>query len=216
MKRTALASVTVLVLVLGLVTLGLAFRGDRDGWMWDRHRDGIGSSMMAGSGVGWSMGGMPHSMVTSEAEYLVEMVVHHEDAIEAASELSRSDHPRMRALGEAIVASQTAQVEQMNAWLTAWYPDAPEADYEPMMSDLTGLSGDRLDRVFLRDMVPHHMMAVMLSQQLLVSGIAEHEDVAALARTIRDDQRAEIWLMIRWSRAWFGTNPMMGMMATPR
>ena len=59
----------------------------------------------------------------------------------------------MRALGEAIVESQSAQVEQMGAWLAAWYPGAAEPDYEPMMSDLGGLSGDRLDRVFLRDMV---------------------------------------------------------------
>ena len=151
-----------------------------------------------------------HGMVRSEADYLVEMVAHHEDAIVAASELERSDRRRMRALGRSIVESQSAQVEQMRAWLSAWYPDEDDADYEPMMSDLGGLSGDRLDRRFLREMVPHHMMAVMMSQQLLVRGMAEHDEVATLARTIRDDQRAEIRLMVRWSRAWFGTRPMMG------
>jgi uncharacterized protein (DUF305 family) len=212
MKRTVLASVTALVLVLGLVAVGMALRGDRDGWMWDGHRDGDGGSMMSG---GRGMGLMGHSAVRSEAEYLVEMVAHHEDAIVAAAELSRSDRPRMRALGESIVESQSAQVEQMNAWLAAWHPDAPEADYQPMMSDLSGLSGDRLDRVFLRDMVGHHMMAVMMSQQLLVRGTADHQEVAQLARTIRDDQRAEIRLMVRWSRAWFGTFPMMGQMMSP-
>lgn len=80
------------------------------------------------------------------------------------------------------------------------------------MSDLSGLSGDRLDRVFLREMVPHHMMALMMSQQMLVHGTAEHEDVAELARTIRDDQWAEIRVMLRWSRAWFGAVPTMAPM----
>lgn len=213
MKRTLLIVATTTALVLGLVAAGLAIRGDRDDWMWGRHHDGQ-PFMMAGPGghMPGGPGGMGHAAVTSEAEFLVEMVAHHEDAIEAASELSRSERPQMRALGESIVESQTVQVEQMNAWLAEWYPDAPEADYEPMMSDLSGLSGDRLDRVFLRDMVPHHMMAVMMSQQLLVRGIADHDEVADLARTIRADQRAEIVTMVRWLRSWFGIGPMAGMM----
>jgi uncharacterized protein (DUF305 family) len=61
-------------------------------------------------------------------------------------------------------------------------------------------------------MVPHHMMAVMMSQQLLVCGIDDHDEAADLARTIRADQRAEIVIMVRWLRTWFGTSPMGGMM----
>jgi uncharacterized protein (DUF305 family) len=111
----------------------------------------------------------------------------------------------MRTLGAAIVESQSAQVEQMQAWLDEWYPDAAPADYDPMMRDLSGLSGDALDRAFLADMVPHHMAAVMMSQQLLVRDLAEHPEVAALAQDIRDAQRVEIMRMVRWSHAWFGT-----------
>ena len=36
-----------------------------------------------------------------------------------------------------------------------------------MMRDLSGLSGDRLDRTFLEDMIGHHMAAVTMSQRLL-------------------------------------------------
>lgn len=215
MKRTLLIVVTTIALVFGLVAAGVAIGAQRGDWGWGRNHDGDRSSMMSGPGGstrGGGMGWMRHASVTSEAGYLVEMVAHHEDAIEAAAQLSRSDRPRMRALGESIVESQSRQVEQMNGWLAAWHPDAPEAEYVPMMSDLSDLSGDRLDRVFLREMVRHHMMAVMMSQRLLVRGVAQHDEVADLARAIRADQRAEILTMLRWSRAWFGTGAMPGMM----
>ena len=146
-----------------------------------------------------------HAVVRSEHGYLVEMVAHHEEAIAAARELSRSDRPEMRALGRSIVAGQSAQVEQMRAWLARWYPDRPTTtDYRPMMRDLDGLSGDRLDRAFLEDMIGHHMAAVMMSQQLLARGLADHPQVAALARSISRSQHAEIVTMREWLWEWFG------------
>ena len=111
----------------------------------------------------------------------------------------------MRRFGERIVAAQSAQVAQMESWLAEWYPDdSPDVDYEPMMRDLTGLSGDRLDRTFLEDMVGHHMAAVMMSQHVLASRLFDHDEVAALAADIRDDQHAEILRMRAWLRDWFG------------
>ena len=93
----------------------------------------------------------------------------------------------------------------MESWLAEWYPDdSTDGDHEPMMRDLTGLSGDRLDRTFLEDMVPHHMAAVMMSQHGLASGLFDHDGVAVLAADIRDDQRVEIVRMRAWLRDWFG------------
>jgi uncharacterized protein (DUF305 family) len=74
-----------------------------------------------------------------------------------------------------------------------------------MMRDLSRLSGDDLDRAFLRDMLGHHMVAVMMSQHLLWRG-ADHNEVAELARSVRDDQHAEIVVMRRWLAQWFGTD----------
>jgi uncharacterized protein (DUF305 family) len=161
---------------------------------------------------GWTHGGMHggmfggmHAVVRSEHGYLVEMVAHHEEAIAAAGELSRSERPEMRALGRSIVAGQSAEVEQMRAWLARWYPDRPTTtDYRPMMRDLDGLSGDRLDRTFLEDMVGHHMAAVMMSQQLLARELADHAQVAALARSISRSQHREIFTMRQWLWEWFG------------
>jgi uncharacterized protein (DUF305 family) len=155
-----------------------------------------------GDGMGPGMGMGMHA-VTSEQEFLVEMVAHHREAIRAARELARSDRATMRDFGERIVEVQSAQVSQMEDWLARWYADEPvDADYDPMMRDLSGLRGDRLDRTFLEDMVWHHMAAVMMSQHLLVSGLVEHDEVGALARDVRDEQRAEIVQMRRWLADW--------------
>ena len=144
--------------------------------------------------------------VGGEYDYLAEMVAHHEDAVVAAAELQRSNRPRLRAFGASIVETQSAQIDLMNGWLARWYPGrATDVDYEPMMRDLSGLSGDELDEVFLRDMIAHHMMAVMMSQHLLVGGLAEHGKVNGLAESIRDEQRVEIFQMRQWLSEWFDT-----------
>ena len=49
-------------------------------------------------------------LVTSEYDYLSQMVPHHEDAITAARQLRRSNRPEMRQLGQSIVTTQTAEV----------------------------------------------------------------------------------------------------------
>jgi uncharacterized protein (DUF305 family) len=145
-----------------------------------------------------------HAFARSEQQYLAEMVAHHEEAIAAARELRRSDRTTMRRFGGSIVEAQSEQVAQMRAWLAEWYPgESTDVDHEPMMRDLSVLSGDRLDRTFLEDMVWHHMAAVMMSQHLLASRLVEHDAVADLAADIRDDQRAEILRMRGWLRAWF-------------
>ncbi|WP_107772969.1 DUF305 domain-containing protein [Nocardioides sediminis] len=171
------------------------------GWMAGGMMNGGMHGLMGGPMNG--MAGM--HVVRSEQEFLVEMVAHHEEAIEAAGELARSERAEMRELGRSIVEGQTAEVEQMREWLARWYPDAPtDADYEPMMRDLSGLSGDRLDQVFLEDMVWHHMAAVMMSRQLVARDLAEHDEVEELAGTIAAAQHAEILMMRRWLWEWFG------------
>ena len=149
----------------------------------------------------------------SEYAYLAHMVPHHEEAIAAARVLlAGTQRPEMREFAAAIIETQSAEVTRIQGFLAAWYPgrDTTVA-YEPMMRDLTGLAGDDLDRAFLEDMIPHHMHAVMASQQLLAQGLAGHDEVASLARTIRDAQHAEIATMRQWLAAWFGASAMGGM-----
>ena len=197
MRRTIVAAVVAAALVGAGASA--AVTAHDDGWSHPMMSDGQPVGHMAGFTAGH------HVAAASEQEYLAEMVAHHQEAIDAARELRRSDRAVMRRFGERIVEAQSAQVAQMESWLAQWYPDDPtDVDYEPMMRDLTGLSGERLDRTFLEDMVGHHMAAVMMSQHLLVSRLADHDEVAALAAQIRDDQHAEIIMMRAWLRDWFG------------
>ncbi|WP_197048593.1 DUF305 domain-containing protein [Streptosporangium roseum] len=149
--------------------------------------------------------------VDDEFDYLTQMLPHHQEAVTAARQLRRSERPQMRRLGESIVATQSAEIVKMKAWLDQWYSGRSTAvGYRPMMRDLSKLSGDALDEAFLRDMIPHHMGAIMMSQQLLMRGRAEHEQVAAFARTVRDDQHAEMFQMRQWLADWFGETGMPG------
>lgn len=149
-------------------------------------------------------------MATDEREYLVEMVAHHDEAVTAATELSRSDRSEVRELGQAIVTSQTAQIAQMGSWLEQWHDYTGPAAYQPMMRDLSGLTGDELDRTFLEDMVMHHWMAVMMSRHLLTGSDDLHPEVADLARDIVREQTAEVRQMTRWLADWFGVRAGMG------
>ena len=192
-RRRAVATAAVLLMPLG--TLASCAQDTGLGHMNGTSQRAIGPAMP---------GSMHDSIPASESDYLSTMVAHHTEAVAAARQLVRSDRSAMRALGRSIVASQTAQIEQMRAWQARWYPDAPASSYEPMMRDLTALSGDALDRTFLIDMVPHHMSAVMMSHFLLTRGLADHPAVSGLAAGIAQEQSREIRTMLRWSRSWFG------------
>ncbi len=164
----------------------------------------------SGPGMGpmrWSMGGVS---VDGEFDYLTHMVAHHQEAVDSARQLERSGRAEMRALGSSIVTTQSAEITRMNAWLAQWYPGRSTAvDYRPMMGDLSGLTGDPLDEAFLRDMIPHHMAAVMMSQRLLVQGRIPHQEVAGFASTVRDTQHSEILQMRRYLAGWFGGRAQM-------
>lgn len=155
-------------------------------------------------------GGGMGMQVADEVDYLIQMIPHHEEAIVAAAVLERgTERQEMRSFAASIIETQTAEVEQMKAWLTVWYPGRDtRVSYEPMMRDLSGLGGSALDRAFLEDMIPHHMMAVMMSQQFLAARLADHRDVIPFATIIRDTQRAEIQMMSAWLRDWFGATSM--------
>lgn len=44
---------------------------------------------------------------------------------------------------------------------------------------------------------------VMISQQLKIQGLDEHEEVYLLAKSIRDSQRQEIFMMQDWLAEWY-------------
>lgn len=211
MRRSLIAVVAAVAVLIVAVTAVVAVTvGRQQGSTVGYRVHGMMSSSTTAQGQEnriWRMGPrawMRGVAVGSEFEYLTEMVAHHQEAVAAAKQLQRSERPQLRQLGQSIVTTQSAQIDRMRRWLADWYPGrSTHVDYHPMMRDLTGLTGDRLDRVFLQDMIWHHMAAVMMSQHLLASRLVEHDEVAELADDIRDEQHAEIFRMRTWLRDWF-------------
>ena len=148
-----------------------------------------------------------HAMadVESELDYMVRMIPHHQEAVESARVLGeRTGREEMRRFSEQIIATQTREIEQMESWLAAWYPDRnTDFEYRPMMRDYSGLSGSELDLAFLQDMIPHHMAALMMSEQLLSKADVDHVELEQLAASIRTTQTEEIRQMSLWMEKWF-------------
>ena len=100
-----------------------------------------------------------------------------------------------RELAEAALELRQEGIEA--AWFAMDVDPQPLALTETLLREralegFTLLRGDALDRAFLTDMIPHHMGAVMMSQQLLGQGLAAHTELEPFARTVRDAQHAEI------------------------
>lgn len=192
--------------------LGLNPRSGRSGWQMPMRRDQM---PMYQGGMPGHHGQMMHMMqANNEFEYLSLMIPHHQEAIDTAQRvLEYSDRPEMREFAQDIIAVQSAEIDQMEAWLDEWYPDqTTNLTYVPMMRDLNQLEGEALDQVFLEDMIRHHMGAIMMSQQLVNHGLVEHQSVQPFAQNIANTQRQEIWQMQTWLQDWYGTSGMPGPM----
>ncbi len=196
--RFLVIGIVLLVLALGGISVFTPFLG----------RARLGP--MRGFGTGAMSFGMMRQVramadVESEFDYMVRMVPHHQEAVESARTLlERTERPEMQEFAEDIIATQNREIEQMQSWLSAWYPDRDrDAEYQPMMRDYSEMSGDELDLAFLQDMIPHHMAAVMMSEQLLSQVQVDHSELESLAESIRTTQTQEIRQMSLWMDEWF-------------
>jgi uncharacterized protein (DUF305 family) len=172
------------------------------------------SPMGPGMGMGMGFGMGMATQTVDEVSFLVHMIPHHQEAVTSAQALGAvTERPELLALADAIVTSQTAEIASMEAWLDAWHPDVDrDVAYAPMMRDLgPDAAVADVERAFLEDMIGHHMMAVHEAQTLLVGGFAEHAEVADLARSIVNDQMAEMHQMMTWLGTWFGVAAPMPM-----
>jgi uncharacterized protein (DUF305 family) len=62
-------------------------------------------------------------------------------------------------------------------------------------------NADDFDQEFLRQMIPHHQMAVMMAQ--MVRETATRPETRELAQSIIDTETAEIQQMQQWYQSWY-------------
>ncbi len=187
-------TVVMLSLATALVALSIALDLPR-----------TGASAVVGHGAaGHGVGAALHAPITSEADFIAGMIPHHQEAVDVAREVvERGERAEVRALARDIVAAQADEIAQLEGWLVAWYPDAPAADYAPMMRRLEGLTPPAVDVVFVFDMILHHEMAIEMAREALALEPPPRDEVAALARDIIDAQGAEIAQLRGWVDTWW-------------
>lgn len=135
--------------------------------------------------------------ITSERDFLVEMIPHHQEAVDAAKQvLARGGTtPEIKSLVTNIISAQEKEIAAMKSWYQLWYGTEyqPSGTYRPMMRDLSSYSDTLLDTVFLEDMIPHHMGAIMMARDVQL--YLEHVEVETLTSNIVTSQSQEIELM---------------------
>jgi uncharacterized protein (DUF305 family) len=219
----ALAMVVLLLAGAGITSAAVQFGSMMSSGAMDVRDGGMGSmmSMMDDENDMGSMmngGGMMGSFDEDrpfDLQFVDQMTMHHEGAIMSSEHMiSDSKRPELRELAENIEESQSEQIDRMQEWRDEWHPDAEQTSGMPagmmdemmdemmgdgMMQEMMGgsmqemMGGDATDAMFLRMMIPHHEMAVDMSEKALEE--AEHPELKDLARKIIDEQTAEIELM---------------------
>ena len=146
--------------------------------------------------------------------YIDMMIPHHESIIALAqAALPRLTDPRLIQMAENIIATQSEETTQMAAWREAWYGSAtPDLSEHSMMAMLEAMpvgtmdammhemdaatqvatfcSASDPDLAFIDQVIPHHQMAIDVSQIALKQ--AEHPEIKETAQAVIDAQQAEI------------------------
>jgi len=156
-----------------------------------------------------------------DAHFIEQMIPHHEDAITMSKvALEKSTRPEVNELAQNILDSQSKEIDQMNQWYKDWFGrDLPTGNVEMQHHGMTsstssmhmgmlGNSSDKsnlenaedFDREFVREMIPHHQMAVMMAS-MLKNG-TDRPEMKKLADDIIAAQTIEIEMMRKWLNTW--------------
>ncbi|MEK9158054.1 MAG: DUF305 domain-containing protein [Patescibacteria group bacterium] len=146
--------------------------------------------------------------------FIEQIIPHHEDAITMADLAStRAEHAEIKKLAINIKKTQSEEIAQMKSWYKEWYgkevPSLSGGDammHGGMMSggraDLEDLKTSKpFDKEFIQEMIPHHLMAVMMAQMLVVS--TSRPEMRTLAENIISAQNKEIGEMKEWYALWY-------------
>lgn len=141
-----------------------------------------------------------------EINFLTRMIDHHLMAVEMGRACEKyATHKSLRTLGRNIIKTQTHEIAQMQSWLRLWYgkTHTPQLDKESkaQVKHLASLRGKEFEIAFMREMIPHHCMALQMAKP--VKQQAYHQELRQLAAQIISGQTKEIAQMTDWMRLWY-------------
>ncbi len=147
----------------------------------------------------------------SDRLFIENMVPHHQAAVDMSNIASkRAEHSEVKYLAKNIKRSQNGEILEMRYWYKKWYgKDVPRSSMmNKAMKKMVNLnrleSAKPFDKEFIRQMVPHHQMAVMMARIALKNG--KHPEIRRLSRSIIKSQSAEITEMRNLYKKWYGKN----------
>ncbi len=162
-----------------------------------------------------SGGGASESAQATDGAFIVEMTPHHESAIEMANvALEQAEHPEIKELAQAIVATQAQEIDELAAIHSDLF-DLPvsqgahgtlgmEEHQMGMDGESAELAGERpFDRAFIDMMIPHHQGAIRMARIEQQSG--EDDQLMTIADAIIVGQAKEIEEMNAWRVDWYGS-----------
>jgi uncharacterized protein (DUF305 family) len=156
----------------------------------------------------------PHAgmrQVEFDLAYIDMMIPHHESIIALAEvALPELSDPRLIEMAENIIATQSAEIEEMRHLRDMWYPDAPTVSMEAMLgmpgmgTDMSMMhqqmsadwqvqsfcAAENKDLAFIEQTIPHHQMAIDVSEAALTHAV--HPELTTIAEDVIDAQQAEI------------------------
>jgi uncharacterized protein (DUF305 family) len=149
---------------------------------------------------------MTHSMqIHSEKDFILLMIPHHEEAVETSKLLvaSASDE-ELKKFANDVITLQTKEVVEMKQWLKDWYSEesSTATSYQPMMGDLTSLTGQELEKAYIQGMIVHHQGAIEMAHQ--VSVLTPRPEVQHMADAIVTVQSKEVEVLQGWLNSQFG------------
>ena len=140
------------------------------------------------------------------------MIPHHQGAVEMAQmAVKKAKNPEIKKLAESIIKEQKKEIGQMRSWYKKWYnAQVPKMEnmqmhhnmgeemmmvmhHQEMMDQemMVALkNASNFDREFLRQMISHHEMALMMAGIVVEGGV--HPETRKLASSIIKSQSAEI------------------------
>lgn len=150
------------------------------------------------------------SQMNVDTHFIEQMIPHHDSAIAMAKlALEKSSNEDIRTLSNNIILSQSKENEMMKAWYKEWTGHDVIQSSMGMMGhgemhsdvDLQRLeNATDFNKEFLREMIPHHEMAVMMANMLQAG--TQRVEMKKLSTDIIKAQTSEIEMMKKWLSDW--------------
>ncbi len=155
----------------------------------------MGGGMMGGmSGMSQMMGGMNAGNI--DRNFLTMMIPHHQSAIDMSQLiLKTTKDPQVKTWATNIIRDQQREITQMQGLLKQYGGPVQGlgGQMNQMMGDMTGsiIKAANKDVAFVQGMLPHHGMAVMMANHLLMQ--SKNPVMQKMGRDIITAQAQEIY-----------------------